>query len=117
MVPDIFGGSYSRILEKQTDSDTSEDLEESRSLKLPVDRSFPAFISSRNEDGANIKIDSSFEAGSRRYWLQGKDIAIAKSPKRGNIYKLCLWMLEEHNCLILTSENVPELRYRKHAQN
>ena len=24
-----------------------------------------------------------------------------KSPKRDNIYTLCLWMLEEHNYLVL----------------
>ena len=34
---------------------------------ITVGRSFPAYISRINEDGANIKIDSRFEAGSRRY--------------------------------------------------
>ena len=38
-------------------------------------RSFEVFISRINEDVANIEIDSSFEAGSRRYRLQWKDIA------------------------------------------
>ena len=28
---------------------------------------------------------------------------VCKSFKRGHIYKFCLYMLEEHNCLILTS--------------
>ena len=27
-------------------------------------------------------------------------IHFTKSPKRDNIYKLCLWMLEEHYCLL-----------------
>ena len=28
-----------------------------------------------------------------------------KSPKRDHIYKLCFYMLEEHNCLILNSSS------------
>ena len=44
-------------------------------------------------------------------------IHFTQSPKRDNIYKLCLWMLEEHKCLILTSQLVAKLRYRAHAQN
>ena len=39
-----------------------------------------------------------------------------KSPKRESIYKLCLWMPEEHNCLILTSLHIPNLRYSTHAK-
>ena len=31
------------------------------------------------------------------------NIYLTKSPKRDHIYILCLYMLEEHNCLILTS--------------
>ena len=31
------------------------------------------------------------------------NIQLTKSPKREHIYKLGLYMLEEHNCLILTS--------------
>ena len=30
-------------------------------------------------------------------------IHLTKSPKHDNIYKLCLYTLEEHKCLILTS--------------
>ena len=45
-----------------------------------------------------------------------KHIHFTKSPKHDNIYKLCLWMLEEHSRLILTSLDVPTLRYRAHAQ-
>ena len=41
-------------------------------FNIPVDRCFPVFISRINEDGANVKIDSRFEAGSRRYRLAGK---------------------------------------------
>ena len=37
-----------------------------------VGRSIPAFISTLNEDGANIKINSSFEAENRRYRFDGK---------------------------------------------
>ena len=38
-----------------------------------MDRSFPALFSKNNENGANTKISSSFEAGSRR-GFEGKDI-------------------------------------------
>ena len=31
------------------------------------------------------------------------NIHLTKSPKHDHIYKLCLYMLEENNCLILTS--------------
>ena len=31
------------------------------------------------------------------------NIHLTKSPKRAHIYKLCLYTLEEHKCLILTS--------------
>ena len=31
------------------------------------------------------------------------NIHLTKSPKRDRIYRWCLYMLEEHNCLILTS--------------
>ena len=31
------------------------------------------------------------------------NIHLTKSPKRDHIYKLCLYTLEEHKCLILTS--------------
>ena len=34
-----------------------------------MDRSFPALFSRSNKDGADIKIDASFEAGGRRYWF------------------------------------------------
>ena len=43
-------------------------------------------------------------------------IHFTKSLKRDNIYKSCLWMLEEHNCLIFTSQPVSKLRYRAHVQ-
>ena len=29
------------------------------------------------------------------------NIHLTKSPKRDHIYKWCLYMLEEHNCLVL----------------
>ena len=38
------------------DSEDPEDLEKSRSLKLPVDRNFPALLRRSNEDGVNFKI-------------------------------------------------------------
>ena len=77
MVPDIFGDSFGiqkiqKILKKQTDL---EDLEESRSLKLPVDRSFQAMFSRSNEDGASIKMNSSFDQEAENIGLQRKDIA------------------------------------------
>ena len=31
------------------------------------------------------------------------NIHLTKSPKRDHVYKLCLYTLEEHKCLILTS--------------
>ena len=43
-------------------------------------------------------------------------IHFTKSSQHDNIYKLCLWMLEEHSCLILTPKHVSTLRYRAHAQ-
>ena len=43
-------------------------------------------------------------------------IHFSKSPKHDNIYKLCLWMLEEHDRLILRSKHVLMLRYRAHAR-
>ena len=46
---------------------------------------------------------------------QKSKLHFTKSSKRDNIYKLCLWMPEEHNRLILTSRHVPKLRYRAHA--
>ena len=39
-----------------------------------MDRSFPALFSRSNKDGADTKISSSFETGSRRYRFEGKDI-------------------------------------------
>ena len=39
-----------------------DDFDGFRSLKLPVDRSFPAFLSRNSKDGASFKISSSFEA-------------------------------------------------------
>ena len=44
------------------------------------------------------------------------NIHLTKSPKRDHIYKLCLYTLEEHKSLILTSFYVPKLKYRTHAQ-
>ena len=43
-------------------------------------------------------------------------IHLTKSAKRDNICKLCLCMLEEHNYLIITSSQVPKLRYSAHAR-
>ena len=43
-------------------------------------------------------------------------IHFTKSSKHDNIYKLCLWMLEEQSYLILTPWRVPTLIYRAHAQ-
>ena len=34
------------------------------------------------------------------------------SPKCDNVYKLCLWLQEEHICLVLTPLLVLRLRYR-----
>ena len=45
------------------------------------------------------------------------NIHFTKSFKRDNICKLCFWMPEERNCLILTSWHVRKLRYRAHAKN
>ena len=45
------------------------------------------------------------------------NIHFTKSSKHDNVYKFCLWMPEEHKCLILTSWHVPKLRYRAHAKN
>ena len=39
-----------------------------------------------------------------------------KSPNCDHIYNLCLYMLEEHNSSVLTSEPVPKLRYSAHAR-
>ena len=51
-------------------------------------------------------------------WPQKHKLSMhfTKLPKRDNIYKLCLYMLEEHNCLLLTLQHVPKLRYRAYAQ-
>ena len=43
-------------------------------------------------------------------------IYISLSPKRENIYKFLLYMLEKHNFLILSSYHVPKLRYSAHAR-
>ena len=45
------------------------------------------------------------------------NIHVTKSPKRDHIYKFCLYTLEEHKCLILTSLYVPKLKYSSHAEN
>ena len=42
-------------------------------------------------------------------------IHFTKSPKRDNIYKLCLWMLKEIGCLKFQHWYVPTLRYRAHT--
>ena len=46
------------------------------------------------------------------------NIHLPKSPKPDHIYKLCLYTLEEHKCVILTSLfiYVPKLKYSTHAQ-
>ena len=45
------------------------------------------------------------------------NIHLTKSPKRDhNIIINCLYTLEEHNCLILTSYHVPKLKYCTRAQ-
>ena len=43
---------------------------------------------------------STFQTSDMSSWAQKLkiDIHLTKSPKRGHIYKLCLYMLEEHNC-------------------
>ena len=52
-------------------------------------------------------------AGSKKITLKTRDIEppipkmkliihLTKSPKCDNIYEMCLYLLEEHNCLILT---------------
>ena len=35
--------------------------------------------------------------------IETYNIHLTKSPKRDHIYNLCLYTLEEHKCLILTS--------------
>ena len=49
------------------------EIDRFRSLKLPVDRSFLAFLSRINEDGASIKIDSSLKQ--EDIGLMGKEVA------------------------------------------
>ena len=44
------------------------------------------------------------------------NVHLTKSPKRDHIYKLCLYPLEEHKCLILTFCFVPKLKYSTHAK-
>ena len=60
------------VLRHSEDREDSEDLEESRNLKLPVDRSFPAFSSRNGEDGADIKNSASFETEDMGY--EGKKV-------------------------------------------
>ena len=48
---------------------------------ITVSRSFPAFVRRINEDGANIKISSSFEAGSRRNRLGGEGYYVKEHQK------------------------------------
>ena len=43
------------------------------------------------------------------------NIRLTKSPKRDHVYKLFLYMIQEHICLTLTSYYVPKLKYRSHA--
>ena len=46
-----------------------------------------------------------FKPQIKSYWAQKVklNIHLTKSPKRDHIYKLCLYTIEEHKCLILTS--------------
>ena len=44
------------------------------------------------------------------------NIHLTKSPKRDHIYILCLYMVEEPNCLKLASLYVPKLKYSTHAR-
>ena len=47
------------------------------------------------------------------------NIHLTESPKRVHIYKQCLlilYLLEEHECLILTYYCVPKLKYSTHAK-
>ena len=44
------------------------------------------------------------------------NIHLTKSKKRGNVYTLSLYMLEEHKCLIKTSKHVPIPRYSVHSR-
>ena len=37
-----------------------------------MDKSFPAFLSRNNEDGASFKVNSSFEAACRRHRFDGE---------------------------------------------
>ena len=32
------------------------------------------------------------------------------SPRRNNIYTLCLWIPEDYKCIILTTQHVPKLK-------
>ena len=44
------------------------------------------------------------------------NIHLTKSPKREHISKLCFYILGEHNCLVLTYQCVPKLKYSVHAR-
>ena len=43
-------------------------------------------------------------------------LSSTKSLKHDNINKLCLWIIEEHICFILTPDPVSKLRHGTHAQ-
>ena len=47
---------------------------------------------------------------------QNIHVHLTNSPKRDHIYKLYLYMLEEHNCSTVTSLHVPKLKYSTLAQ-
>ena len=61
----------------------------------------------RNKN-AKLYLPSMFQTSDIEF-LSPKTEIYTKSTKNGRIYKLCLYALEEHNCLILTSLFVPKL--------
>ena len=67
---------------------------------------------------AKLYISSTFQTSNIEL-LSSKlrlNIHLTKSLKCDNIYKLCSYMLEEHNFLILTSQQVPVQKYTTHAR-
>ena len=54
---------------------------------------------------SNYTFLACFKPPTWRFWAQTLklNIHLTKSPKRDPIYKLFLYTLEEHKCLILTS--------------
>ena len=58
------------------------------------------YVLNRNKH-AKLYLPSTFQTSDIE--LLSPNIHLTKSSKPDHIYKLCLYMLEEYNCLILTS--------------